>query len=598
MWLQRACLVGVVALLPLVGCPSSTPPQTTSAALPAPTAVGSAKATTPARGVPAGEPDPPRLALGANGAVSSAEANATRVGIDVLKRGGNAVDAAIAIAFALAVTHPSAGNIGGGGFMIVHLADGRQVAIDYREKAPGAAHRDMYLDQAGAATSDSLVGPKAAGIPGTVAGMALAHAEFGQLKWSELVAPAVSLAREGHRLDAHHVDDLASGARKMRAAGLSSSAAFFDNDGAPYREGELWKQPELAATLALIAADPRAFYQGSLADKMATEVQQAGGIWRRSDLAEYQAVARKPIRFSYRGHDIVSMPPPSGGGVVLRQILGSAEALELFREPWQSVDSVHPYVESARRAYADRNQLLGDVDFVTVPVERLLDVSYVAQRAATIDRKRATPSTEIQAGVSAKKESEETTHFSVMDRQGNAVANTYTLNTGFGSKFVIPGTGVLLNNEMDDFSVKPGSANVYGLVQSEPNAVAPGKRMLSSMTPTIVLRDGTVRAVVGSPGGPTITTTVAQIIRALIDYEQPIDVAVAAPRIHHQWLPDQVFVERATPTQLQEALQARGHQIVPRGPIGHANCIEVDSRSHGFRAVADVQRDGGLALTY
>jgi gamma-glutamyltranspeptidase/glutathione hydrolase len=429
------------------------------------------------RSLPAGEQSPPAIALGTGGAVASAEAHATDVGLAVLQRGGNAVDAAVAVGFALAVTHPSAGNLGGGGFMVIRMADGRTAAFDYREKAPGKATRDMYLDKKGEPTDESIVGPKAAGIPGTVAGLALAHERLGSMPWAELVEPAARLAREGHTIDSFHAQDLERGAQRMRDAGFAKSAAYYSKpDGSPYAEGDTWQQEELANTLDRIAKQgPKAFYTGEVAKTMATEMQKAGGIWSEKVLASYQAVDRKPIEFEYRGHQVITMPPPSAGGVVLRQILAASEVLGLDEKPWRSVDEVHHYVEACRRTYADRNLLLGDPDFVELPMKRLLDTSYIAKRLANIDPKKATPSSEVGAGEGMPKESGDTTHYSVIDGQGNAVANTYTLNLGFGGRFVIPGVGVLVNNEMDDFAAKPGSPNAYGLVQGEQNAIEPGK---------------------------------------------------------------------------------------------------------------------------
>ncbi|MCB9705761.1 MAG: gamma-glutamyltransferase [Myxococcales bacterium] len=556
------------------------------------------------RSLPARDPNDAATAVGIHGAVASAEANASEIGVEILKKGGNAVDAAIAVAFALAVTHPSAGNLGGGGFMVVRMADGRVAAIDYRERAPKAASRDMYLDAKGETTRGSLDGAKAAGIPGTVAGLALAHQRYGSLPWAELVAPAIRLANEGHRLDAFHADDLKGAVEKMEKLGFASTADLYRGQGGViFVDGDLWKQPELAASLEIVAGDPRAFYVGPFADTMVAGVRGLGGIWSADDLAEYQAIPREPVIFEYRGHQVITMPPPSAGGVVMRQILAASEILDIKRYPWHSVDEVHLYVEAARRAYVDRNYLLGDPDFVKVPLARLLDHEYMRARLADVDLAHATPSSKVEAGLPA--ESMETTHFSVVDDAGNAVSNTYTLNTSFGAKVVIPGTGILLNNEMDDFAVKPGTANAYGLVQGERNRIEPGKRMLSSMTPTILVKDGALRAVVGTPGGSTITTTVTQIVRALIDYEQPLDVAVKAPRLHHQWLPDRIMAEPEAGEALLEGLRARGHEVVVLGSagwlwrsIGHANCVEVDPATGGYRAVADIARDGGKAVAY
>lgn len=558
---------------------------------------GAAKEAEPRR-MPAGEPRPPELALGSRGAVTSAELHASEVGLAIMRKGGNAVDAAVAVGFALAVTHPSAGNLGGGGFMVVRMADGTTAAIDYREEAPSGASRDMYLDAKGEPTSERLLGPKAAGIPGSVAGLGLAHERFGALAWKDVVAPAVALARDGHVLDSWHAQDLAYGAGAMVKAGYAASATHYRKpDGSDFAEGDTWTQPELAVTLAKIAdVGPRAFYDGALAERMAKEVAAAGGIWKAADLAAYEAVERRPIEFAYRGHQIVTMPPPSAGGVVLRQLLAASEQLGLEQHPWRGVQEVHLFAEAMRRTYADRNLLLGDPDFVTLPMDRLLDTAYVEQRMSDIDPEHATPSDRVGAGLPAGRESEQTTHFSVVDGQGNAVANTTTLNLGFGAKFVVPGVAVLLNNEMDDFSVKPGSPNIFGLVQGEPNKIEPGKRMLSSMTPTIVAKDGELRAVVGTPGGPTITTTVATVIRGMLDYGLTVDEAVASARAHHQWKPDEIWLEERMDPTVVTGLEAKGHKIRTREAMGHANCIEVDPESRGFRAVADVSRDGGAAV--
>jgi gamma-glutamyltranspeptidase/glutathione hydrolase len=551
------------------------------------------------RGLPAHDPGQAGVAVGVHGAVTSAEGNASRVGLGILQRGGNAVDAAIAVAFALAVTHPSAGNLGGGGFMLVRMADGTATAIDYRETAPAAATPNMYLDKDGAVSHDSLVGARAAGVPGTVAGMALAHKRFGHLPWAELVAPAVALARDGHAPDAPHLAELTEGVQDMRKAGFEESArAYLGADGKPLQAGQVWHQPELAATLDSIATQgPRAFYEGALADALAGGIQKLGGLWTVDDLRNYKAVERTPIAFAYRGHGVLSMPPPSSGGIVLRQILGASELLDLKSLPWRSIEALHLYVEAARRAFADRSELLGDPDFVKVPTATLTSMDYIRERMKNIDRNHATPSTSITGGLLSP-ESSQTTHFSIVDDFGNAVSNTYTLNESFGARLVIPGTGVLLNDEMDDFAAKPGAANSYGLVQSARNAIAPGKRMLSSMTPTIVTKDGELRAIVGSPGGPTIINTVAQIVLAIIDHDRTIDEAVRAPRLHHQWKPDAIRVEAAFEPGLEAGLRALGHEVMHREDIGHANCIEVDPTTKGFRAVADVARRGGEAVAY
>jgi len=553
---------------------------------------------------PVGDPAPAmeqvEIATGSQGAVASAESNASRIGVEVLRAGGNAVDAAVAVGFALSVTHPSAGNIGGGGFMVLRFPDGKATALDYRETAPGAASADMYLDESGELTNESRVGAKAAGIPGDVAGFWYAHRQWGKLDWAQVVTPAVILARDGWTLDEDHAADLASGSKRMVEAGFEASAAIFRKpDGGAYQAGDVWRQPELAATLQRVADEGRVgFYEGPFAAHMVAQVQALGGIWTVEDLAGYRAIEREPLVFPYRGHEIIAMPPPSAGGVVLRQILAASEALDLKRYPWHSPEQVHFYVEILRRTYADRNLLLGDPDFISIPMQTLLDVSYIDKRVADIDPNKATPSDQISAGVEIQ-ESEQTTHFSVVDGDGLAVANTYTLNGGFGAKLVIPGTGVILNNEMDDFTAKIGSPNMFGLIQGPQNAIAPGKRMLSSMTPTIVVKDGQLRAVLGSPGGPTITTTVAQIILQLIDYGRPLAQAVRDHRIHHQWKPDKIWHEAELEPKLKKALEKKGHTLETRGwRIGHANCIAVDPKTGAFEAVADTSRDGGSAAAY
>jgi len=566
-------------------------------------------------------------ASGEHGAVSSAEPLASDVGRDILRRGGNAVDAAVAVGFALGVTHPSAGNLGGGGFMLIRLPDETSVAIDYREIAPGAAHPDMFLNTAGDVTDRGRLGPLAAGIPGVVAGLAFAHRRFGRLPWSTLLEPAIQLARDGHVLDPTHAEKLQSALARIAAyatdvterlplatdpterAHLRALADALEStrrwlckaeDCAPYRAGERWDQPELARTLARIAAEGAdAFYAGPIAQAMVERVAAMGGIWTDTDLESYRAIEREPIAFDYHGHRILTMPPPSAGGVVLRQIFAASDALQLSRWDWDAPERIHLYIEILRRVYADRNQLIADPAFVTVPLGTLLDPGYMLHRLADIDAYRATPSSAVAAGLPVD-ESPQTTHFSVVDANGMAVANTYTLNAGFGALVAIPGTGVLLNNEMDDFTAKPGVPNGFGLTQGRRNAIAPGKRMLSSMTPTIVLKGHELRAVLGSPGGPTITTTVAQLALQLIDYGRSLQAAIAAPRIHHQWLPDEVLVERGVRHETLQRLRAYGHHVnVSRGPgIGHADCIERDPHSGVLRAVADVDRGGGGVAAY
>jgi gamma-glutamyltranspeptidase/glutathione hydrolase len=551
------------------------------------------------------------VAAGNSGAVASAEANASDIGVRVLEQGGNAVDAAVAVAFALGVTHPSAGNIGGGGFMVVRTPDGKSTAIDYREVAPLKASRDMYLDAQGNPTDESRLGPRAAGIPGVVRGLEHAHKKFGKLPWATLVAPAIALARDGWKLDTNHASDLTSVSDRMQQyadklapekaalkAAMTSTLATFKKPSGAWARGDLWQQPDLAVTLEAIAkGGADAFYRGPLAKKLATSVAEMGGIWSEKDLASYKVVEREPIKFEYHGHEIISMPPPSAGGITLRQILAASDVLHLEKLEWDSVERIHLYVESLRRNFADRNQLIGDPAFIDIPRKKLLDMSYMQQRMSDIDPKKATPSSQVAAGVELK-EKLQTTHFSVVDKDRMAVSNTYTLNGDFGAKVQVPGTGVTLNNEMDDFTSKVGAPNMFGLVQGPQNAIQPGKRMLSSMTPTIIVKDGKLRAVVGSPGGPTIITTVAQIVLQLIDHQRSLEQAVKSVRIHHQWLPDQILHEAGLPAETIAALTAMGHTLKEWRRIGHANCIEVDPKTGSLIAVADIERDGGKASAY
>jgi gamma-glutamyltranspeptidase / glutathione hydrolase len=559
------------------------------------------------------------VATGSGGAVTSAEKHATAAGISVLQKGGNAVDAAVAVGLALSVTHPSAGNIGGGGFMVIYFPDGRSTTIDYREVAPGRASRDMYLDKQGNPTEDSRRGPRAAGVPGDVAGFAMAHKKYGSLPWKDLVMPAVELARAGHELDHFHAEDLAWASREIEKyigeleaapdkdkpsskaliAALRETVAIFRKpDGSPLRAGDTWTEPALAGTLEAIAAGGAdAFYKGPMAKKMAASVAAMGGLWTAADLAGYKPIERPPIVFDYHGHTIITMPPPSAGGVTLRQIFAASEILGIDKLDWDSVDRIHLYVEALRRVYADRNLLVADPAFVKVPMKTLLDVEYLKKRMADIHKERATSSKEIGAGIELE-EKPQTTHYSVVDGKGMAVANTYTLNGGFGARVAIPGTGVIMNNEMDDFTAKVGSPNMFGLVQGPQNAIAPKKRMVSSMTPTVVTKGGKLRAICGSPGGPTISTTVAQVLLQVIDHGRTMDQAIAATRIHHQWLPDTIMHEESLDKATAKALAARGHQLKSRGRIGHANCIEVDPATGALRAVADSGRDGGDAAAF
>ncbi len=532
---------------------------------------------------------------------------ATEVGVDVLRRGGNAVDAAIAVALALAVVYPFAGNLGGGGFMLVRMKDGRCSAIDYREVAPAAATRDMYLGPDGNVVEHaSTVGYRAVGVPGTPAGLGLAAESFGSMKWADLVAPARRLAERGYAVDERDVRELAADAPKL--ALCDESRRIFLRDGEPFREGELLKQPELAKTLARLAKyGPREFYEGETATMIADDMRAHGGLITLEDLKSYHAKERVPVRGTYRGYEVITMPPPSSGGVVLLEILNTLERYDLASGGFGSSATLHLEIEAMKRAFADRAEYMGDSDFVHVPVDRLVSKSYAAGRAATIDLARATPPSEIGPGLDAPRESDNTTHFTIVDGAGNVVSNTYTLNLGYGSGVVAKGTGVLLNDEMDDFAAKVGVPNAFGLIQKESNAIAPGKRPLSSMTPTIVLgKDGSPWFALGSPGGPTIINTVMQVIVDVVDFKMDIQAAVDAPRIHHQWLPDRVAFEPFGMTaDVQQALRARGHTLFDRAQqadssrnfIGDCQAVMIDPAS-GTRLGAADSRYPGVAMGF
>jgi len=534
-----------------------------------------------------------------NGMVATQEKHATRVGVEILRQGGNAVDAAVAVGFALAVTHPQAGNIGGGGFMLVHLASANKtIAIDYRETAPAAMTHDVFLDEKGEAdpkkSRDSALG---VGVPGTVAGLALAHERYGSGRFTlaQLIAPAIKLARDGFTVE----DDLADSLPRAqpRLARWPASAKIFLKGDAPLARGDRLVQGELAASLETIAnGGSRAFYEGPLAGKIVTAVQQSGGLMTRDDLKNYRAIERPVVRGSYRGYDIASMPPPSSGGVHLVQILNILEGFPLRDLGAESAATLHLMIEAMKPAYADRAEFLGDPAFVKVPLAGLISKRYAAEQRKAIDPERARPAETIKPGTPAAYESDNTTHFSVVDRDGNAVANTYTLNFSYGLGLVADGTGILLNNELDDFAAKAGAPNAYGLVGGDANAPGPGKRPLSSMAPTIVFRDGRVVLVTGTPGGSRIITTVLQVILNVVDHQMNIAEAVAAPRIHHQWLPDRVFAERGLSPDTVRLLEARGHKVVTTATSGSANSILVTP--DGLTGAADMRQRGTLAEGY
>ena len=535
--------------------------------------------------------------LAHSGMVVAQESRAARIGIEILDRGGNAVDAAVAVGFALAVTYPRAGNLGGGGFMVIHLAkDNRDVAIDYRETAPAAATPTMFLDAKGNPDpKKSRDSGLAVGVPGTVAGLALAREKYGsgKLSLADLIAPAIRLASQGFPVEDDTADSLPRA--KERLARWPSSAAIFLTGDQPPSEGYRLLQFDLADTLRAIAQDgPRAFYQGSIAGEIADAVVKAGGIMTKDDLANYHALKRPVVRGTYRGYDIVSMPPPSSGGVALIEMLNILEGYDLAKLG-RGDQSLHDLIEAMKRAYADRAVFMGDPDAVKMPIAGLLSKKYAAALRASIGDK-ATPAADIHAGKAADAEGQNTTHFSVIDRDGNAVSNTYTLNFSYGLGLVADGTGVLLNNELDDFTSKPGTANAYGLVGFNANLPAPNKRPLSSMTPTIVLKDGKPFLITGAPGGSRIITAVLQVISNVIDFHMAVDKAVSAPRLHNQWQPDRTLAEPGFAPDVLDALQRRGHKIVPTEPHTSANSILVTP--NGYVGAADTRTRGALAAGY
>ena len=555
----------------------------------------------PVTRAPAIRPATPILAH--NGMVVAQEERAARIGVEILDRGGNAVDAAVAVGFALAVTYPRAGNLGGGGFMVIHLAkENRDTSIDYRETAPSAATPTMFLDAAGNPDpKKSRDSGLAVGVPGTVAGLALAQQKYGsgKLSLAELIAPAIRLAQQGFQVEDDTADSLPRA--KERLARWPSSAAIFLNGGDVLHEGDRLLQFDLADTLQAIAQDgPGAFYQGHIAKEIAAAVRGAGGIMTADDLKNYRAIERTPVRGTYRGYDIVSMPPPSSGGVALIEMLNILEGYDLGKLG-RGDRSLHYMIEAMKRAYADRAVYMGDPDSVKMPIAGLISKKYAAALRASIGEK-ATPAADIRPGKPADYEGRNTTHFSVIDRDGNAVSNTYTLNFSYGLGLVADGTGVLLNNELDDFTAKPGTANAYELVGFNANLPGPGKRPLSSMTPTIVLQDGKPFLVTGSPGGSRIISAVLQVISNVIDFHMPIDQAVSAPRLHNQWQPDETFVEPDFSPDLLDALERRGHKIVATEPHTSANSIVVVPKGEftpqGYVGAADTRTRGSLAAGY
>jgi gamma-glutamyltranspeptidase/glutathione hydrolase len=535
---------------------------------------------------------------GANAMAVTVDSHASRVAADILRDGGNAVDAAVAAAFTLSVTYPCAGSLGGGGFLLYRSADGEYFALDFREVAPRALRAELFLDDDGHPIPErSKTGGLAVGVPGVVAGLAEAHRRWGTRPWKELLAPAISIAEEGLTISRWNAETLARRAEDLAEG--PGTAELFTLNGAPLSEGDRLVQPELAATLRRIADNgSQGFYVGPTAEAVVRTVRQAGGVMEAEDLATYAPVLREPVQGSYRGYRVTSFPPPSSGGVVLLQILGMLERFDLADSGFGSSLTVHRMAEAERRAYADRSRWLGDPDFSETPVAALLDPGYLDSRAKTIKNRKATPSRKISPGQPAVAEATETTHLSVTDPDGGAVAMTITLNQWFGAAMVADGTGVVLNNEMDDFALAPGIPNLYGLVGGEANAPAGGKRPLSSMTPTIVEAPGggpRPFLVLGSPGGSTIISAVLQVLINVVDHDMPLQAAVNARRFHHQWLPDRIDHEpRAFPADVVKALEKRGHELHPRGPIANVSAIGL-AEDGAWLGAADPRREGHAA---
>ncbi len=535
-----------------------------------------------------------------HGMVTAQEKVAAQIGVDILKAGGNAVDASVAVAFALAVTLPRAGNLGGGGFMIVHDAEKAETqAIDYREMAPKAAFKDMYLDGAGEPVKNrSRFHGLAVGVPGTVAGMALALERNGTMPMAQVIAPAIKLARDGIVV----TQSLSSGLKRSEERlkrWPQTARVFYKPDGGFYEVGDVFKQPDLAATLQSISdhgAD--GFYKGDVAEKIAAGVQAAEGLITVDDMAAYKSVVRDTSTGTYRGYDIHSMPPPSSGGTHIVQILNTLEGYPIGAMGHNSAQTIHLMAEAMKQAYADRATYLGDPDFVDVPVKELTNKAYANDIRTQIDMGKARPADKIKATVLTPYESNETTHFSVIDRFGSAVSNTYTINFSFGSGIVADGTGVLMNNEMDDFSAKTGVANAYGLIGGDANAVEAGKRPLSSMSPTIVMKDDKVFLVTGSPGGSRIITTTLQILMNVIDHGMNIAEATYAPRIHHQWLPDELRIEEGISVDTKAILRAKGHDVVIKPTMGSTQSIMIDGETGMLLGATDPRRPGSSVEGY
>jgi len=557
---------------------------------------------------------PLRPAHAPHAMVASVHELASRAGVEMLRSGGNAVDAAVATGFALAVVYPQAGNLGGGGFMLLRNADGKAHFLDFREKAPAAATENMYLDAQGNVLPDSsknssVVGYRAIGVPGTVAGLVHAEKQYGKLSIEKVMAPAIKLARDGFLLAYEDARDLKE---DKYLASFPESKRIFLRGGNYYQAGELFKQPELARTLERLAKDPDTFYHGAMARELAAALHKGGGLITTADLAAYEVKEREPIRGTYRGYEIIGAPPPSSGGVALVEILNILEGFDLAQFGNRSADAIHLEAEAFRRAFYDRTDFMGDPDFAKVPVAQLIDKRYAAAWRDSIDLTRASVSKDLKRpsifnelervaqSRATVREPENTTHYSVVDAEGNAVAVTTTLNDNFGSRVTAEGLGFLLNDEMDDFAAKQGVPNIYGLVQGPANAIGPGKRPLSAMTPTIVLKDGKLFLVLGSPGGPRIITIVANILIGVVDFSLNIQEAVNAPRFHHQFLPDEIIVEDRLSPDTMKVLNSKGHKLkvdLSWGDWGDGECIMVDPKT-GERLGASDGRNNGKAVGY
>jgi gamma-glutamyltranspeptidase/glutathione hydrolase len=531
-----------------------------------------------------------------HGMVVAMESIAADVGVSVLQKGGNAVDAAVAVGFAMAVTHPFAGNIGGGGYMLIRLADGRATFIDFRERAPEKASRDMYLDAKGELTRDSIEGWRSSGVPGTVRGFELALSKYGKRKWAENLAPAVELATKGFPVSYA----LAESLKGSRSLGTSpESKRIFQKNGAFFDVGETLTQPELAQTLERIASNgPNEFYEGETAKKFSEEMAKHGGLITQSDLRNYKAIERTPLTGKYKQYTVITAPPSSSGGTAILEMMGILEGTHYEKAGAGSAAAIHWGAEAMRRAYADRNTYLGDPDFVKVPLSGLLDPAYHAKLRASIDPERATPSEQVQPGRPVGSEQMETTHYTVVDSDGNAVAVTYTLNGGYGNGITVPGLGFLLNNEMDDFASKPGTPNMFGLVQGEANAIAPGKRPLSSMSPTILVKDGKLFMTAGAPGGSRIPTAVLQVILNVVDFGMNVQDAIDAPRFHHQWLPDKLSLERGISPDTVALLKARGYDVDNAAGVVIAQVAAIVSDGGWLQGGSDGRSGAGKAAGY